>query len=88
MQLCGVSFIFLKIFFKNFLSKFNSGVCKGILTLPIPSSAPECFKSLMTMCWNQQPSNRPSFQEIIKHLDLSKHEIILFEQDLFFLYLL
>jgi hypothetical protein len=33
------------------------------------------------MCWNQRPSNRPSFQEIIKHLDISKNEIILFEQE-------
>ena len=35
----------------------------------------------MTMCWNQQPSNRPSFQQIIKHLNISKPEIILFEQE-------
>ncbi|CAF3614917.1 unnamed protein product [Rotaria sp. Silwood1] len=57
------------------------GVAKGTLKLPIPSSIPECFKSLMTMCWNQQPSNRPSFQQIIKHLDIKKSEIILFEQE-------
>jgi hypothetical protein len=35
----------------------------------------------MTMCWNQRSSNRPSFQEIIKHLDITKNEIILFEQE-------
>lgn len=35
----------------------------------------------MTMCWKQRPSDRPSFQEIIKHLDISKNEIILFEQE-------
>jgi len=33
------------------------------------------------MCWNQHPSTRPSFQQIIKHLDTSKPEIILFEQE-------
>jgi hypothetical protein len=60
---------------------FISGVGKGSLTLPIPSSAPEGFKFLMTMCWNQRPSTRPSFQQIIKHLDSSKPEIILFEQE-------
>ena len=36
---------------------------------------------LMTMCWNQRPSNRPSFQQIVKHLDISKEQIILFEQE-------
>ena len=54
---------------------------KGSLTLPIPSSVPEGLKLLMTMCWNQRPINRPSFQEILKHLDVSKREIILFEQE-------
>ncbi len=57
------------------------GVGKGSLTLPIPSSAPEGFKLLMTMCWNQRPANRPSFQHIIKHLNVSEPEIILFEQE-------
>jgi serine/threonine protein kinase len=57
------------------------GVGKGSLTLPIPSSAPEGFKLLMTMCWNQKPSNRPSFQQIIKHLNISEPQIILFEQE-------
>ena len=35
----------------------------------------------MTMCWNQRPSNRPSFQQIIKHLNISESEINLFEQE-------
>jgi mitogen-activated protein kinase kinase kinase 13 len=35
----------------------------------------------MTMCWNQRPLNRPSFQQIIKHLNISEPEIILFEQE-------
>ncbi len=33
------------------------------------------------MCWNQKPSNRPSFQNIIKHLNISESEIVLFEQE-------
>jgi hypothetical protein len=57
------------------------GVATGKLVLPIPSSIPEGLKLLMNMCWNPRPSNRPSFQEIIKHLDISKHEITLFEQE-------
>jgi hypothetical protein len=35
----------------------------------------------MTMCWSQRPSSRPSFTEIIKHLDISEEEIKLFEQE-------
>ena len=35
----------------------------------------------MTICWKQQPSNRPSFQHIIKHLNISESNIILFEQE-------
>jgi mitogen-activated protein kinase kinase kinase 13 len=58
-----------------------SGVGKGSLTLPIPSSAPEGFKLLMNLCWNQRPANRPSFQQILKHLNISEKEIILFEQE-------
>ena len=54
---------------------------KGSLTLPIPSSVPDGFKLLMNMCWNQKPANRPSFQQIIKHLNISEAEIILFEQE-------
>ncbi len=76
----GMFILFKNRFEKNFFA-FNSGVGKGSLTLPIPSSAPEGFKLLMRMCWNQRPSNRPSFQEIVKHLDISKNEIILFEQE-------
>ncbi|CAF0895312.1 unnamed protein product [Adineta ricciae] len=57
------------------------GVGKGSLTLPIPASVPEGFKLLMNMCWDQQPSGRPSFPEITKHLDARKSEIILFEQE-------
>ncbi|CAF4321720.1 unnamed protein product, partial [Adineta steineri] len=57
------------------------GVGKGSLTLPVPTSAPEGFKLLMTKCWNQQSSDRPSFSEIIKHLDISEPNIVLFEEE-------
>ncbi len=57
------------------------GVGKGSLTLPIPSSVPDGFKLLMTMCWNQKSANRPSFQQIIKHLNISYPEIDLLEQE-------
>ncbi len=57
------------------------GVGKGTLKLPIPASVPDGFKLLMTMCWNQRPVDRPSFIEIIKHLDVGKREIIIFEEE-------
>lgn len=33
------------------------------------------------MCWNQKPVNRPSFEQILKHLNVSESAIILFEQE-------
>ena len=33
------------------------------------------------MCWSPKPTNRPSFQNIIKHLTISEAEIVLFEQE-------
>lgn len=60
---------------------FNIGVAKGTLKLPIPSSVPESFQLLMKTCWEQCPSDRPSFKQIIKRLDISKPEIVLFEQE-------
>ena len=35
----------------------------------------------MTMCWNQRPVDRYSFQQIIKHLNISEPQIALFEQE-------
>lgn len=66
---------------KLFFSSSSLGVGKGSLTLPIPSSAPDGFKLLMSMCWNQKPINRPSFPQILKHLSISEPAIILFEQE-------
>jgi len=57
------------------------GVGKGSLTLPIPSSAPEGLKLLMNICWKQRPAERPSFQHIIKHLNICEHEVTIFEQE-------
>lgn len=57
------------------------GVGKGSLTLPIPSSAPEGLKLLMTLCWKQRSPERPSFQQIIKHLNICETEVVLFEQE-------
>ena len=60
---------------------YFSGVAKGSLTLPIPSSTPESFKLLMTMCWNQKPTCRPPFHIINKHLSIDEEKIQLFEEE-------
>ncbi|KAK8887659.1 hypothetical protein M9Y10_038712 [Tritrichomonas musculus] len=54
--------------FKNCgMSTLISKVSKGIrpdLDQPIPES----YKNLIEKCWSQDPSNRPSFEEIVKEL--------------------
>lgn len=69
-------FVYLPKYFQVLI-----GVATGRLTLPIPSSVPNGFGLLMNMCWNPKPINRPSFQNIIKHLTISEAEIVLFEQE-------
>lgn len=44
------------------------GVGSNKLKLPIPSTAPEGIKLLLQLCFNKA-KNRPSFSQIIKHLD-------------------
>ena len=79
MQSCGVCEYLME--WRKRISKFFLGVGTGRLTLPIPSSVPNGFRLLMNMCWNPKPVNRPSFQQIIKHLSISEAEIVLFEQE-------
>ena len=81
MQSCGVGSSLDRVCEQTCSLPSSTGVGKGSLTLPIPSSVPEGLKLLMTMCWNQRPTSRPSFQQIIKHLDISEPQIALFEQE-------
>lgn len=54
------------------------GVGSNKLQLPIPQSAPEGLKLLLQQCWNNKPRNRPSFSQILKHLEIvSTNEILL-----------
>jgi len=44
----------------------------------VPQSAPNGIKLLLHQCWNFKPRNRPSFSQILKHLEIvSSNEILL-----------
>lgn len=52
------------------------GVGNTSLHLPLPSTIPDGFKLLLNQCWKQKPSNRPSFAQILDHLEIAAHELI------------
>lgn len=45
------------------------GVAVNKLTLPIPSTCPSPFSSLMEACWSPDPHKRPTFVRILLELD-------------------
>ncbi|XP_044726843.1 mitogen-activated protein kinase kinase kinase 11-like [Chrysoperla carnea] len=49
------------------------GVAVNKLTLPIPSTCPQTWKKLMEACWESDPHQRPTFEEILKALDGIAH---------------
>ncbi|XP_067644161.1 uncharacterized protein wnd isoform X1 [Eurosta solidaginis] len=52
------------------------GVGNNSLKLPIPSSCPEGFKLLVNLCWHTKPRNRPSFGQILTHLEIAGPELL------------
>lgn len=46
------------------------GVGSNKLKLPVPSTAPEGLRMLLLQCLNIKPRNRPSFAQILRHLDV------------------
>lgn len=53
------------------------GVGSNKLRLPIPVTAPDGIKLLLQLCFNLKPRNRPTFSQILKHLEIvSQNEII------------
>lgn len=52
------------------------GVGSDSLQLPIPSSCPYGFKLLIKQCWSAKPRNRPSFKQILAHLDIAASEVL------------
>lgn len=57
------------------------GVGRNSLHLPIPSTIPEGFKLLMRQCWAAKSRNRPSFRQILMHLEIASPELLNFEQE-------
>ena len=51
-------------------SRIIIGIGYNQLKLHLPSSCPDGLKLLMTMCWSLQPTNRPSFKQILLHLQI------------------
>ena len=61
------------------------GVGNSSLTLPIPSGVPRGFDLLLQQCWNIKPRNRPSFRQVLMHLDIASSELINIEANQFFI---
>nr|XP_046913274.1 serine/threonine-protein kinase phg2-like isoform X2 [Dermatophagoides farinae] len=61
------------------------GVGNSSLTLPIPSGLPRGFDLLLQQCWNVKPRNRPSFRQILMHLDIANTELASIEANQFFI---
>jgi serine/threonine protein kinase len=55
------------------------GVGSNKLKLPIPSSAPEGIKLLLEQCLCIKPRNRPSFGQILKHMEILSSTEMLFK---------
>jgi len=60
------------------------GVGSNSLQLPIPSTCPDGYKLLIKQCWSIKPRNRPSFKNILVHLDIAAVEILSFKPDDYF----
>ncbi|XP_054663344.1 mitogen-activated protein kinase kinase kinase 12 isoform X2 [Grus americana] len=60
------------------------GVGSNSLHLPVPSGCPDGFKVLLRQCWNSKPRNRPSFRQILLHLDIASADVLSTPQETYF----
>ena len=60
------------------------GVGSNSLQLPIPKTCPDGYKLLIKQCWAIKPRNRPSFKNILMHLDIAAVEILSFQPEDYF----
>ncbi|XP_061893553.1 mitogen-activated protein kinase kinase kinase 12-like isoform X2 [Entelurus aequoreus] len=60
------------------------GVGNNSLQLPVPDSCPDSFKLLLRQSWNCKPRNRPSFRQILLHLDIASADILSTPQETYF----
>lgn len=59
------------------------GVGSNSLHLPVPDTCPEGFKLLMRQCWSAKPRNRPSFRQILMHLEIASPELLNYNRENF-----
>ena len=52
------------------------GVALSHFCLPISSFCPDEIRLIIEMCWNLQPANRPSFSQIMLHLQIFCKDIL------------
>ena len=65
----------LEIPYRDFeQSSIIYGVGNAKLNLPLPETFPKGYRLLMTMCWKPKPRNRPSFQQILTHINIASRE--------------
>ncbi|XP_063951496.1 mitogen-activated protein kinase kinase kinase 13-like [Lytechinus pictus] len=60
------------------------GVGSNSLQLPIPSTCPDGFKLLMMQCWSAKTRNRPSFRQILMHIDIAAVDFLSTPQEAYF----
>ncbi|XP_055494201.1 mitogen-activated protein kinase kinase kinase 13-like isoform X1 [Leucoraja erinacea] len=60
------------------------GVGSNSLHLPVPSTCPDGFKILMKQTWHSKPRNRPSFRQILLHLDIASADVLGTPQETYF----
>ncbi|EDO37575.1 predicted protein, partial [Nematostella vectensis] len=52
------------------------GVGSNNLQLPVPSTCPEGIQLLMKLCWNSKPKNRPSFRQVLMHIEIAATDVL------------
>lgn len=57
-------------------SEVMSGVASGTLRPILPPHTPSELKTLLLRCWRADPSERPTFDELVPQLDAIKRSVI------------
>lgn len=57
-------------------SAINYGIAHRTLSLPLPSTCPAKFKSIMLACWNYEARKRPDFHQIQVDLKAANKELL------------
>lgn len=65
------------------MHRINSyiGICNLSFNNLVPKTAPEGIRLLLQQCWSFKPRNRPSFSQILKHLEIVVKTEPLFKSD-------